>query len=98
MADPCFSSRSLVVVRLVCCLAFNADGTKLAAVSGDDHHMLGVWDVATGSLVVRHSTNSNFVVHLPLVERGIDRQDWSILSLDTRSQDKIQRSQALHLI
>jgi hypothetical protein len=37
--------------RLVCCLALSPDGTRLAGVSGDDHHMLGIWDVASKELL-----------------------------------------------
>jgi WD40 repeat protein len=38
--------------RLVCCIGFSPDGKRLAAVSADDHHMLGVWDRASGALLV----------------------------------------------
>lgn len=27
--------------RQVCCLAFSPDGSRIVAVSGDDHHMMG---------------------------------------------------------
>ena len=36
--------------RLVCCIAISPDGKKLVAVSGDDHHMLGIWSLITLTL------------------------------------------------
>lgn len=38
--------------RMVVSVALSFDGAFVAAVSGDDHHTLGVWDVRSGALCV----------------------------------------------
>jgi len=44
--------------RLVVCVAFSEDGSMVAAISGDDHHMMGVWNIATGKLIAEAGANN----------------------------------------
>lgn len=83
--------------RMVVEVAFSPDGTFVVAVSGDDHHMMGLWDVLTGLLCASAPTQNGVPPQIRALQWAPSKvsTDWINASAGTGLRDLLCTAGAL---